>query len=97
MAAKDVDAMRRRMASVSNHLMPSTQKYYGPIGFSNCSSSMNDNFHKVHGQVPTHEPQWKIACDETGKEFTDIIYEKAVGEGIAKVCPNKIFDVSLRT
>ncbi|GFY91573.1 enoyl-CoA hydratase/isomerase D [Actinidia rufa] len=26
-----------------------------------------------------------VPCDENGKEFTDIIYEKAVGEAIAKV------------
>lgn len=47
---------------------------------------MDDSYHRKHGEVPTHEPIWRRACDESGKEFTDIIYEKAEGEGIAKVC-----------
>lgn len=35
--------------------------------------------------MPDHIPVWKTACDESGKEFTDITYEKAEGEAIAKV------------
>lgn len=92
-SAKDLEIMNRRLASVANHLMPITTTTYSslaqqfaPIGLSNCRSSMNDKYHKVHGEVSTHEPEWRICCDESGKEYTDIIYEKAVGEGIAKVC-----------
>jgi hypothetical protein len=39
----------------------------------------------VHGDVPSEPPEWRAATDASGKEFVDIIYEKAVGEGIAKV------------
>ena len=90
MAGKDVESMRRIVASVASHLMPASHfnpSHDSAIGFSGCSSSMDDSYHKKHGEVPTHEPIWRlIASDESGKEFTDIIYEKAVGEGIAKVC-----------
>lgn len=76
--------MRRRVATVANHLVP-------VISTSNCDSivlsnaSMNDSYHRIHGEVSTHDVVWRIAFDESGKEFTDIIYEKAVDEGIAKV------------
>ncbi|XP_027099378.1 1,4-dihydroxy-2-naphthoyl-CoA synthase, peroxisomal isoform X1 [Coffea arabica] len=93
MAGKDVETMRRRVASVASHLMPASHfnpSHDGAIGFSSCSSSMDDSYHKKHGEVPTHEPIWRlIASDESGKEFTDIIYEKAVGEGIAKITINR--------
>lgn len=75
------------MASVANHLIP---VHFGPscnrsssIGISN--ASMNDSYHRKHGEVPTHPVAWTSACDDSGKDFTDIIYEKADGEGIAKV------------
>ncbi|KAL0000972.1 hypothetical protein SO802_014753 [Lithocarpus litseifolius] len=48
---------------------------------------MNDSYHRIHGEVPTHEVVWELACDdESSNEFhvTDIIYEKAIGKGIAK-------------
>ncbi|XP_019239454.1 PREDICTED: 1,4-dihydroxy-2-naphthoyl-CoA synthase, peroxisomal-like isoform X2 [Nicotiana attenuata] len=89
MSEKDLNTMRRRMASVANHLLPafsssssSAQHVVSSIG---CSSSINDTYHRVHGEVPTHAPHWRlIPCDENGKDFTDIIYEKAVAEPIAK-------------
>lgn len=94
MAEKDLKTASRRLTSVVNHLVP---VHLPP----NCSSiglrnaSMNDSYHRIHGAVPTHEAVWTIACDECGKEFqfTDIIYEKAVDEGIAKVgfSPNFAF------
>ena len=81
---KELDAVTRRIAAVSNHLLPvGSSSSGGSIGF--CNASMNDSFHRIHGEVSTHEVEWQAACDEYGKEFTDIIYEKAVGEGIAKV------------
>uniref|UniRef100_M1B1W7 Naphthoate synthase n=1 Tax=Solanum tuberosum TaxID=4113 RepID=M1B1W7_SOLTU len=94
MSEKDLNTMRRRVASVANHLLPIplAQNVVSSIGSSNCSSSsMNDNYHKIHGEVPNHEPVWRLipSDDESGKEFTDIIYEKAVGEPIAKITINR--------
>uniref|UniRef100_A0A5B7BJD4 1,4-dihydroxy-2-naphthoyl-CoA synthase n=1 Tax=Davidia involucrata TaxID=16924 RepID=A0A5B7BJD4_DAVIN len=90
-AEKDIDTMRRRVASVANHLIPlhPTSSHGGSIGFADCKASMNDSYHQIHGEVPTHEPVWRIACDDSGKEFLDIIYEKAVGEAIAKITINR--------
>ncbi|XP_073120438.1 1,4-dihydroxy-2-naphthoyl-CoA synthase, peroxisomal-like [Henckelia pumila] len=34
-------------------------------------------------------PEWRQVPDESGKPFTDIIYEKSVGEGIAKITINR--------
>lgn len=82
-------AAARRVASVANHLSPPQPAPCSlpSIGSSSCSSSMNDSYHRVHGEVPAHVPVWRLvpSDDESGKEFTDIIYEKAVGEAIAKV------------
>ncbi|KAL8218916.1 hypothetical protein R6Q57_022289 [Mikania cordata] len=80
---KDLITMNRRVAAVSNHLSPPM------ISLSNCSASMNDSYHRVHGEVSSHIPVWKIACDESEREFTDIIYEKAEGEAIAKITINR--------
>lgn len=86
---KELTTMRRRVASVANHLIPShsppTLVDSISIASSNCNASINDSYHRIHGQVPTTEPVWTIACDDSGKDFTDIIYEKADGEAIAKV------------
>ncbi|KAI8528257.1 hypothetical protein RHMOL_Rhmol12G0136400 [Rhododendron molle] len=92
MAGTDTNATRRRLASVSNHLAPVRWAPLngGSIGFGDCSGSINDSYHRIHGQVPTHEPVWRaVACDDSGKEYTDIIYEKAVGEAIAKITINR--------
>ncbi|KAL3636354.1 hypothetical protein CASFOL_020901 [Castilleja foliolosa] len=89
---KDAEIISRRMASVARHLSPAQNpdpSYPNLISGSNCSSKFNDNFHRVNGEVPTHIPEWKPALDESGKEYTDIIYEKAVGEGIAKITINR--------
>ncbi|KAA8533156.1 hypothetical protein F0562_033311 [Nyssa sinensis] len=90
-AEKDIDTVRRRVASVAKHLIPlhSTSSRGDSIGLRNCKASMNDSYHRIHGEVPTHEPVWRIACDESGKEFLDIIYEKAVEEAIAKITINR--------
>ncbi|CAD6248067.1 unnamed protein product [Miscanthus lutarioriparius] len=34
-------------------------------------------------------PERRAATNESGKEFVDIVYEKAVGEGIAKITINR--------
>lgn len=81
---KDLSTAKRRLCSVSNHLVPVAPP---SISLHNCSSanSMNDSYHRIHGDVSTHEPVWKVACDELGIEYTDIVYQKATDEGIAKV------------
>ncbi|CAL9238059.1 unnamed protein product [Arabidopsis halleri] len=91
--SKELGSASRRISVVTNHLIP--------IGFSPtrvdsvelCSaSSIDDSFHKVHGEVPTHEVVWKKAeffGDGDNKEFVDIIYEKALDEGIAKITINR--------
>ncbi|KAJ8547633.1 hypothetical protein K7X08_011219 [Anisodus acutangulus] len=92
MSEKDLNTMRRRVVSVANHFLPVTLAENGvpSIGCWNCRSSMNDNYHKIHGEVANHEPVWRlIPSDESGNEFTDIIYEKAVGEPIAKITINR--------
>lgn len=75
---------RRRLCSVSNHLAPVPPP---SISLHNCSNanSINDSYHRIHGDVTTREPVWEVACDELGIEYTDIVYEKATDEGIAKV------------
>lgn len=50
---------------------------------------MNDTYHRIHGHVSTREPGWEIACDELGIDYTDIVYEKATDEGIAKITINR--------
>ena len=37
------------------------------------------------GEVSAEPPEWRAVTDESGKGFVDIIYEKAINEGIAKV------------
>ncbi|XP_061964784.1 1,4-dihydroxy-2-naphthoyl-CoA synthase, peroxisomal isoform X2 [Populus nigra] len=96
LSEKELYSVRRRMASVANHLMvPSPPT----ASSSKCDSvelvpnaaSMNDNYHRVHGNVSNKEVVWRnvAASDGSTKEFTDIIYQKAVGEGIAKIVINR--------
>ncbi|PIA61920.1 hypothetical protein AQUCO_00200128v1 [Aquilegia coerulea] len=87
---KDLETMTRRVEAVLNHLNPNP--IHSPLNSSLITlstTSMNDKYHKIHGEVSSHEAEWRIACDESGKEFIDIIYEKAVGEGIAKITINR--------
>ncbi|KAL5759835.1 hypothetical protein ACOSQ2_018673 [Xanthoceras sorbifolium] len=85
---KELSSVKRRISSVANHLVPATSgSNSGSVELNN--ASMSDSYHRIHGVVPCHDVVWRIACDESGKEFTDIIYEKAVGEGIAKITINR--------
>ncbi|CAN1310918.1 1,4-dihydroxy-2-naphthoyl-CoA synthase, peroxisomal [Linum perenne] len=82
---KELNAMKRRVGAVANHIsppfsVPTPCSRSSIIGF-HSTSSMTDSYHRIHGQVSTKEVVWSIAG---GEQFTDIIYEKAVGEGIAK-------------
>lgn len=84
MTDKDIQTINRRMTSLSRHLVPA-EFHNGSVNvaLSNCSSGMDDTYHRVHGEVPTYIPRWKQALDDPANPFTDIIYEKA--ECIAKV------------
>ncbi|KAL8121243.1 1,4-dihydroxy-2-naphthoyl-CoA synthase, peroxisomal [Apium graveolens] len=85
---KDLCTATRRLCSVSSHLVPVAPP---SISFHNCSSanSINDSYHRIHGDVSTLQPVWKLASDELGIEYTDIVYEKATDEGIAKITINR--------
>ncbi|XP_041012837.1 1,4-dihydroxy-2-naphthoyl-CoA synthase, peroxisomal-like [Juglans microcarpa x Juglans regia] len=93
MAEQDMNTVSRRVASVAQHFIPVhlPSNESGSLGLSN-TSNINDSYHRVHGEVPTHPAVWRsVARDDSGKEFqfTDIIYEKAEGEGIAKITINR--------
>eukprot|EP00268_Persea_americana_P044633 TRINITY_DN45110_c3_g1_i1.p1 TRINITY_DN45110_c3_g1~~TRINITY_DN45110_c3_g1_i1.p1 ORF type:complete len:337 (-),score=58.92 TRINITY_DN45110_c3_g1_i1:333-1343(-) len=90
LADNDLETLNRRMGSLSNHLLPlATHSPPSPPPIQRCNTSMDDSYHRVHGQVPDHTASWKVVRDESEKDFTDIIYEKAVGEGIAKITINR--------
>ncbi|CAO2178899.1 unnamed protein product [Urochloa humidicola] len=94
-----MDTAERRLARVAAHLAPS----FLPISHatsppllpattaasSSSSSPAGDSYRRVHGDVSSEPPEWRAATDESGKEFVDIIYEKAVNEGIAKITINR--------
>ncbi|XP_021746776.1 1,4-dihydroxy-2-naphthoyl-CoA synthase, peroxisomal-like [Chenopodium quinoa] len=91
---EELKIARRRLANVANHVNPEivthskSHQLYG-CSISLSATSMNDNYHKVHGQVSTDPVVWKAATDDSGDDFIDIIYEKAVGEAIAKITINR--------
>jgi phospholipase/lecithinase/hemolysin len=87
---KDIETVIRRVTSVTNHLISSSTTTTSPpqlisLFHTSGSSRNNDSYQRVHGDVPSHDVVWKVASDDQGKDFTDIVYEKSVGEGIAKV------------
>ncbi|KAK9707502.1 hypothetical protein RND81_07G202000 [Saponaria officinalis] len=87
---KNMEVVRRRLSNVANHLntpKPNTHDIQSSVvGF---SPSMNDAYHRVHGQVSSDPVVWRAASDDSGKDFIDIVYEKAVGEAIAKITINR--------
>ncbi|XP_047149608.1 1,4-dihydroxy-2-naphthoyl-CoA synthase, peroxisomal [Vigna umbellata] len=80
---KDLETAIRRLASVKNHLLSAPAA--SPELTFTCTSTTDNSFGRVHGQVPSHDVVWRTASDD----FTDIVYEKAVGEGIAKISINR--------
>ncbi|XP_023543442.1 1,4-dihydroxy-2-naphthoyl-CoA synthase, peroxisomal [Cucurbita pepo subsp. pepo] len=89
MAENDLkNTMRRRVASISGHLIP-IPRTPNPDSIRLSAASIDDNYHRKHGAVSTHPVVWSIVDDNSGKEFIDIIYEKAVGEAIAKITINR--------
>ncbi|KAH9614876.1 hypothetical protein KSS87_012374 [Heliosperma pusillum] len=85
---KDMKAVRRRLSNVANHLNI-TNSDPVPSSIVGLSPTLNDTYHRVHGEVSSKDVVWRTAYDDSGKEFIDIIYEKAVGEGIAKITINR--------
>ncbi|XP_072083737.1 1,4-dihydroxy-2-naphthoyl-CoA synthase, peroxisomal isoform X2 [Arachis hypogaea] len=89
----------RRLTSIVNHLGASSQSDRPSLhphnqlqlGLCDSSTSRNDSYERVHGDVPSHDVVWRVIASDadSDKEFTDIIYEKAVGEGIAKISINR--------
>ncbi|XP_010924272.1 1,4-dihydroxy-2-naphthoyl-CoA synthase, peroxisomal [Elaeis guineensis] len=83
---KELKTLERRIAKLNSHLSPSPS---WPPPITPSIASADDSYHHIHGEVPMKEASWRVVCDGTGKEFTDIIYEKSVGEGIAKITINR--------
>ncbi|KAJ4768890.1 hypothetical protein LUZ62_079265 [Rhynchospora pubera] len=82
---------KARLERMTAHLYPSLHPSplcSSPIAPSTVSSS-TDSYRRVHGEVSDKEVTWHSVCDESGKDFVDIIYEKSVGEGIAKITINR--------
>ncbi|XP_065005769.1 1,4-dihydroxy-2-naphthoyl-CoA synthase, peroxisomal-like isoform X2 [Musa acuminata AAA Group] len=88
-SGKDLRTAGRRIARIAHHLLPLATPPPRPLPIQRSVASANDSYRRVHGEVSTREATWIPACDESGKEYTDIIYEKAVGEGIAKITINR--------
>ncbi|GAB4839777.1 hypothetical protein Ancab_020487 [Ancistrocladus abbreviatus] len=87
----EIVASTRRVSRLAGHLIPvSPNPGYNSVGLYNASSSMDDSYHRIHRQVSIDPVIWRVASDEeSGKEFTDIIYEKALDEAIAKITINR--------
>ncbi|KAK1268857.1 1,4-Dihydroxy-2-naphthoyl-CoA synthase, peroxisomal [Acorus gramineus] len=89
---RDLKTLDRRLSTIAGHLLPLAPISGSPPpihpSFAS-STSAGDRYRRIHGDVPTHEVSWSPALDESGKGFTDIIYEKAVGESIAKITINR--------
>ncbi|XP_037406122.1 1,4-dihydroxy-2-naphthoyl-CoA synthase, peroxisomal-like [Triticum dicoccoides] len=94
LSALSMDAAERRLARVTAHLLPSSfplasAPLLAPSPAAASSSPAGDSYRRVHGDVSSEPPEWRAATDEDGKGFVDIIYEKSVGEGIAKITINR--------
>ncbi|XP_078168842.1 enoyl-CoA hydratase/isomerase D [Carex rostrata] len=91
MATKEWVALAKgRIERITSHLNPSLHSSLlcsSPVSQSLVSST--NSYHRVHGEVSDKEVTWQAVCDESGKEFVDIIYEKSIGEGIAKITINR--------
>ncbi|CAI8608564.1 unnamed protein product [Vicia faba] len=88
----NIETVIRRVTSVTNHLLSTpTPPQPQLISLCHASSSTNsDSYQRVHGNVPSNDVVWEVvASDDEGKHFTDIVYEKSVGEGIAKISINR--------
>lgn len=62
---------------------PSSSK---PNSYYASATGKPTSYAKVHGEVSKAPAQWRRISVVAKEELTDVKYEKAVGEGIAKVC-----------
>ncbi|KAF6165306.1 hypothetical protein GIB67_042722 [Kingdonia uniflora] len=86
---RDLKTITRRVDSLLNHLTPLHSSPSNSFPLSLSTTSINDSYHRTHGEVSRDEAVWRISCEESEKEFTDIVYEKAAGEAIAKITINR--------
>ncbi|PKU59732.1 1,4-Dihydroxy-2-naphthoyl-CoA synthase, peroxisomal [Dendrobium catenatum] len=86
---KELKTIERRIASLNNHLFPKSSILSECRQISSSPASAEDSYRRIHGEVSKEPAVWRPALDESGKEFTDIHYEKSVGEGIAKITINR--------
>jgi naphthoate synthase len=79
---------QRRLARVAAHLAPSLPLAVVPAvthyPTASASSPTVDSYNHVHGDVSSEPSDWRAVTDESGKPFVDVIYEKAVEEGICQ-------------
>lgn len=47
-----------------------------------------NSYARIHGSVSSATPQWTLFSTVQKENLQEVIYEKTVGEGIAKVCLN---------
>lgn len=93
------DRARRRLQQIAQQVAPSQTPQLersrtsaaasssSPSSYASASGQPN-SYARVHGQVSRAPAIWRsipVVCKE---ELQDVKYEKAVGEGIAKVRPN---------
>ncbi|OAY65582.1 1,4-dihydroxy-2-naphthoyl-CoA synthase, peroxisomal [Ananas comosus] len=87
---KELTSVERRVARIASHLLPSISPLSPAPPIVRSVASAEDSYRRVHGEVSAKEAAWREVCDdESGKGFVDIIYEKALGEGIAKITINR--------
>ncbi|KAG0492794.1 hypothetical protein HPP92_005910 [Vanilla planifolia] len=87
-SAKEQKNVQRRISNLSNHLHPATSSSEAPRIIPLLVSAQ-DRYQSVHGEVSTAAALWKPVQSDSLKNFTDILYEKADGEGIAKITINR--------
>uniref|UniRef100_A0A7N0U0X9 1,4-dihydroxy-2-naphthoyl-CoA synthase n=1 Tax=Kalanchoe fedtschenkoi TaxID=63787 RepID=A0A7N0U0X9_KALFE len=92
LSEKQLEAATRRVATFATHLSPvRSSSCSTALEICDAASSMQDSYHRIHGEVSSEEVLWKLieSDADSSEAFTDILYEKAVGEGIAKITINR--------
>ncbi|CAM8884414.1 unnamed protein product [Rhodiola kirilowii] len=87
---KEMESVTRRVSVFATHLAP-VRSGSNSTSIELCNASMNDSYHRIHGEVSSEEVEWRVVMSDadSSEAFTDIVYEKAVGEGIAKITINR--------
>ncbi|GMH20720.1 hypothetical protein Nepgr_022562 [Nepenthes gracilis] len=81
---------RWRLSRLAGHFTAVNEKpSNGSTALRGASSSMKDRYHRIHGEVSAETVVWRTVRGESGEVFSDIMYEKAVGEAIAKITINR--------